>query len=61
VYFVLEAEDEVFEGAGDEVVGVKYLLESVGELSVVLQHVRHLLLNLRINSLGKYGLGHEHA
>lgn len=52
---VLDAEDEVLERAGDEIVGVEDLFEGVGELFIEPEEVDHFDLRVLAESINKDG------
>lgn len=52
---VLDAEDEVLERAGDEVIGIEDLFEGVGELLVEPEEVDHLDLGVLAESVNEDG------
>ncbi len=59
--FVLNDEDEVLQRAGNQIVGVEYLPEGIGELLIVLQKVKDLNFGILSQTLDKYGFRKEKA
>ena len=57
--FLFQTDDEVFDGAGDEVVGAEDLLEGVGELAVEFEQVEDFLLGGDAHFLEEKGLRHD--
>ena len=58
---ILDDEDEVLQGAGDQVVGVEYLPEGIGELLVIFQKIKYLNFGILAQTLYKYRLRKQKA